>query len=399
MDRALLLRATLIVPLLAAPGRAPDPVVELSGPAGSRTPFVSVSPKGTTLASWLEPAGERRWLLRVASRERGKWTPPRTVAESEQFFVNWADFPSVIELADGAWLAHWLEKTAAKSYAYHVRTSMSRDRGATWSAPVSPHSDTSSTEHGFVSMSPRPGGGADVVWLDGRAFDEANRKGSMRIYAGGIEPDGKPSPETVLDPKTCECCQTAMARTDAGLVAAYRDRSDAEIRDIAVVRQVNGRWTEPTIVHADNWEFRACPVNGPQLSAAGRRVALAWYSAPGGKPSVQVVISGDAGATFAKPIRIDDGNPVGRVEVEALPGGSVVVFWLEISGDAGEWRAKRIAPNGRVVERWTVAATTRTRDAGFLRAASSPSEMFVAWTASGEGGGIRVARQPVGADR
>jgi hypothetical protein len=162
---------------------------------------------------------------------------------------------------------------------------------------------------------------------------------------------------------------------------------------------VNGRWTEPTIVHADNWEFRACPVNGPQLSAAGRRVALAWYSAPGGKPSVQVAISGDAGATFAKPIRIDDGNPVGRVEVEALPGGSVVVFWLEISGDAGEWRAKRIAPNGRVVERWTVAATTRTRDAGFLRAASSPSEMFIAWTASGEGGGIRVARQPVGADR
>jgi hypothetical protein len=399
MDRALLLRATLIVPLLAAPGRAPDPIVELSGAVGSRTPFVSVSPQGTTLASWLEPAGERRWALRVASRVGGRWTPARTVAESEQFFVNWADFPSVIELADGAWLAHWLEKTATKSYAYHVRTSMSRDRGATWSAPVSPHSDTSSTEHGFVSMSPRPGGGADVVWLDGRAFDEANRTGSMRIYAGGIEPDGKPSPETVLDPKTCECCQTAMARTDAGLVAAYRDRSDGEIRDIAVVRQVNGRWTEPTIVHADNWEFRACPVNGPQLAASGRRVALAWYSAPGGKPSVQLAMSGDAGATFARPIRIDDGNPVGRVEVESLPGGSVVVFWLEIEGDAGEWRAKRVAPNGRVVERWTIAATTRTRDAGFLRAASSPSGMFVAWTASGEGGGIRVARQPVGADR
>lgn len=399
MDRALFTRAALLVPLLAAPARTPDPVVELSGAPGSRTPFVSVSPKGTTLASWLEPAGERRWALRVASRDGARWSAPRTVRESERFFVNWADFPSVTELADGGWLAHWLEKTAAKSYAYHVRTSISRDRGATWSAPVSPHSDTSSTEHGFVSTIARTGGGADMVWLDGRGFDEANRTGSMRIYAGGVGPDGKSLPEAVLDPKTCECCQTAMARTDAGLVVAYRDRSDGEVRDIAVVRQVNGRWTAPTIVHADNWEFRACPVNGPQLAASGRRVALAWYSAPGGKPSVQLTVSGDAGATFGRPIRIDDGNPVGRVEVETLPDGSVVVFWLEITGEAGEWRAKRVGQNGRVVERWTLAATSRTRDAGFLRAANGASGMFVAWTAPGEGGGIRVARQSVSADR
>jgi hypothetical protein len=110
-------------------------------------------------------------------------------------------------------------------------------------------------------------------------------------------------------------------------------------------------------------------------------------------------VSGDAGATFGRPIRIDDGNPVGRVEVETLPDGSVVVFWLEITGDAGEWRAKRVGQNGRVVERWTVAATSRTRDAGFLRAANGASGMFVAWTAPGEGGGIRVARQSVSADR
>jgi len=389
----------LLLPLLAGPARAPDPIVELSGVAGSRTPFVSVSPKGTALASWLEPAGERRWALRVAARDGNKWSAPRTVAESEQFFVNWADFPSVIELADGAWLAHWLEKTAAKSYAYHVRTSVSRDRGATWSAPVSPHRDTSSTEHGFVSSIARPNGGADIIWLDGRGFDEANRKGSMGVYAGGVDASGKPSPESVLDGRTCECCQTAMARTDAGLIAAYRDRSEGEIRDIAIVRQVNGQWTQPSVVHADNWEFRACPVNGPQLAASGRRVALAWYTGAGGKPSVFLTVSADAGASFGSPVRIDDGNPVGRVEVETMSDGSAVVFWLEITGDAGEWRAKRVAANGRVLERWTVAATSRTRDAGFLRAANGAGGMLVAWTASGEGGGIRVARQPLGKGR
>lgn len=386
----------LPLPLLAAPPALPDPVVEVSGAAGTRTPYVSHGRNGLVLASWLEPVAEGRWGLRVAARERGRWSPARTIAESDRFFVNWADFSSVTELADGAWMAHWLEKTAARSYAYHVRTAVSRDRGATWSEPATVHSDTSATEHGFVSALPRPGGGADMIWLDGRGFDEANRSGSMGVYAGGVDAQGRPLGETLLDGRTCECCQTAMARTDLGLVAAYRDRSDGEIRDIAVVREVNGRWTQPVIAHADNWEFRACPVNGPQLAAAGRRVALAWYTAAG-KPAVYLALSADAAASFGSAVRIDDGNPVGRVEVEMLSDGSAAVFWLEIVGDVGEWRGKRVSAGGRVRDRWVVAPTTRTRDAGFLRAAQNEAGLFVAWTAPGETGGIRIARQPIGA--
>ena len=47
-----------------------------------------------------------------------RWSKPRAVAASQRMFVNWADFPSLIELDIGGLAAHWLEKhpQAKKSY-------------------------------------------------------------------------------------------------------------------------------------------------------------------------------------------------------------------------------------------------------------------------------------------
>ena len=38
-----------------------------------------------------------------------------------------------------------------------------------------------------------------------------------------------------LDPKVCDCCQTAAAVTDDGPVVVYRNRSDQELRDISAI--------------------------------------------------------------------------------------------------------------------------------------------------------------------
>ncbi|MBI3982455.1 MAG: exo-alpha-sialidase, partial [Gemmatimonadetes bacterium] len=142
--------------------------VEFTAPAGSGEPNLDATPDGRVVMSWFEKTGDKRHALRVAMRSDGAWSEPRTIVEGGDFFVNWADFPSILELPDGSWVAHWLQKTAASTYAYHVQIAISQDKGATWSKPVTPHRDLSPTEHGFVSMVPwRDGVG--LIWLDGRA--------------------------------------------------------------------------------------------------------------------------------------------------------------------------------------------------------------------------------------
>ena len=61
-------------------------------------------------------------------------------------------------------------------------------------------------------------------------------------------------------------------------VTAFRDRTEKEIRDNVVSRLENGKWSESTPLHDDNWGVYACPVNGPALSARGREVVAAWFT-------------------------------------------------------------------------------------------------------------------------
>src|SRR5262249_15132762 len=157
--------------------------------------------------------------------------------------------------------------------AYDIKMTWSKDNGATWSAPASPHHDGTTTQHGFATLFPMRGGGLGAVWLDGRATaDPENDNMSVRFAA--FDAGRRQLADTLVDERACECCPTSVAVTDEGPVAVYRDRSAAEIRDIAASRLVNGAWTPPAIVHADDWHIEACPVNGPAASADGRTVAV-----------------------------------------------------------------------------------------------------------------------------
>lgn len=369
--------------------------VEFSGPHGSGEPNLSATSSGQILFSWHEPT-ENGSALRMAVRYDGKWSEPKTIAADRDFFVNWADFPSLIALHDGTLLAHWLEKTAKSTYAYHVMLSRSTDGGATWSEPVRPHRDLSPTEHGFVSMVPRPGGGAALTWLDGRAMagqegSDGHSSGDMSVRFTTMGADGSLGEELLIDGRTCECCQTAIVLThDGTLVAAYRDRSEEEIRDIAVSRLVDGAWSDPIRVGNDNWHFTACPVNGPALATNDEMVAIAWYSAPDGNGHTSVAFSRDDAATFGEPVRVDDGNPLGRVDVELLKDGSALVVWLEKIGTEAEIRARRVKPSGVTEPSWTVTQTSQARRSGFPRMARSGDELVFAWT-DGDGDGVRVA--------
>lgn len=198
----------------------------------------------------MEKLGERRYALRLSLRDDKGWSEARTVAEGENWFVNWADFPSAIVLRDGSLAAHWLVKSSKATYAYDVNIARSDNGGKTWTQPIVPHRDNTQTEHGFVSLIPLSDGRVGAVWLDGRNMkdmkesdEHAPAPASMTLRYAAIDRKGNLSDEAELDNRVCECCQTSAAVTSDGPIALYRDRSQSEVRDIYIVRQVNGSWS------------------------------------------------------------------------------------------------------------------------------------------------------------
>ncbi len=121
----------------------------------------------SVVMSWLQPTSSGRYGLQFATWSDGSWGDPRTVVEGAGWFVNWADFPSVVPLESHTWAAHWLEQRPGSVYSYDVRMAVSSDAGSNWSEPMSPHTDGTPTEHGFVSLFGRDGA-VEAVWLDGR---------------------------------------------------------------------------------------------------------------------------------------------------------------------------------------------------------------------------------------
>lgn len=379
------------------PDLALPPARELLSPAaaGSGEPNLAVGPDGSVYLSWIEPAGESAHQLRFATRKRGaEWSEARTIAKGERWFVNWADFPAVLALPDGTLAAHWLARNGPSTYAYEVRVAISRDGGRTWSAGTVPHRDGTATEHGFVSLFPWDAGRAGLVWLDGRkTAGQSGHAGTaeMALMHTTIAADGSLGPENLLDPRVCDCCQTAVAVTADATIVAYRDRSAAEVRDIATVRYADGRWSEPVVVGADNWEIHGCPVNGPALAAEGARVALAWFSAPAEQGRVQLALSSDSGRTFGRPVRVDDGRPIGRVDVVVLPGGDAIVSWLEQAAKGAEVRARRITAAGLRGPALTLAQSSEARSSGFPRLERSAREVTVAWRDAADPPRVRTA--------
>lgn len=365
--------------------------------AGSGEPNLAVGPDGRVYLSWLEPAADSAHALRFSVLEGDAWSPPRTVASGRDWFVNWADFPSLAVLPGNRLAAHWLQRSGTSTYAYDVRVAVSPDGGATWSDPVVPHTDGTQTEHGFVSMWPAGGDSVALVWLDGRktgasAEGEHNPASEMTLRYTTVGPDGRAAPDREVDGRVCDCCQTGMAMTSTGPIVVYRDRSPDEVRDIYVSRRVNGAWTEGRPVHADGWVMPACPVNGPQADADGQRVAVAWFTAADSTPAVKVAFSTDGGATFGAPARIDGGNPDGRVDVQLLPDGAALVSWLERTGQAAEVRIRRVGPDGRMGEPRTLAASASTRSTGFPRMVRAGDQVVFAWTGPGTPSTLHAAR-------
>jgi hypothetical protein len=371
----------------------------LSSPAapGSGEPNLTTAPDERVYLSWLEPAGDSAHALRFAILDGEHWSSARTIAQGMSFFVNWADFPSIVVGPGGHLAAHWLQRSDTARYAYGVRVAQSFDGGTSWSTPVTPHRDGSATEHGFVSLF-AGGDSLGAIWLDGRNFAVPGDDGrpSMMLMTTTVAGDGSTGAERVLDERVCDCCQTSLAIAASGPVIVYRDRSPEEIRDISIIRWTDSGWTRPVSVHADQWKIDHCPVNGPAIAADGDHVAVAWFTSVGDSGRVFLAQSDDRGATFSAPVRIDDGSPVGRVDVMSH-GTGPIVSWMEFTSEQqAEVRVRPVSRSGRLGESTVIARSSGERASGFPHIAISKGYLVIAWTEAGSPPRVRVARALLG---
>jgi hypothetical protein len=256
---------------------------------------LSAGPDDELILSWLQLQDDTA-TLRYARFTDGAWARASNVVESGNMFINWADLPSVVPLGNGHLAAHWLVTNGVHSHAYNIAVAESPDAGLSWSRPITPHTDGTDTEHGFVSIYPS-GANAGLLWLDGRKM--VNDVTDDPVASGMT----LRSNDQVVDELVCDCCQTDVAVAASGPIAVYRDRSVDEIRDIFVARRIDGHWQAGVPVADDNWRIDGCPVNGPSITAHGERVAVAWFTAAV-EPLVRVAVSTDSGASFSAPVEV-----------------------------------------------------------------------------------------------
>ena len=391
------MRSTIVAAVVfagaAVAAQAPQPwtlkvqPLELASQRGSSGVQLSVSKRGV-LASWIETDNDEP-TLKFAERTATGWTAPVKVASGEDWFITEADTPSVLRLSNGTLVADWMQSSSDEFEASNLRLSYSKDNGKTWSKTFLPHHDGTITQHAFATLFELANGNLGLVWLDGRLTVKDREHGPMTLRYGAYNAQRTQVSDRGIDAKVCDCCTTSVALTADGPIAVYRDRTDAEVRDIYVTRYENGAWTAGKTVHNDGWSIHACPINGPSISASGRNVAVAWFVAKNDQGQAFAAFSNDAGRTWGEPIRLDDAASLGKVEIKMLDDGSAVAAWMEFANQRSQFRARRIEASGAKSAPVTIAGAAGSgRAGGVPRMARMGGELVFAWVDTPENGGI-----------
>lgn len=370
---------------------------EMASPvtASSSLPYI-ISNKDVTLLSWITTENDSVYTTQYAQLKDGEWQEAQSIISGTDWFVNWADYPMIAENNGHLW-SHVLKKSSQGTYSYDIKMNIKPRDAKKWTTGLDVHTDATPTEHGFVSVVPYKDA-FFVNWLDGRNTleNEVGERGAMTLRAAKVSVTGELTQEAELDARTCDCCQTTSAVTDNGPVVVYRDRTEDEVRDISIVRMVDGQWTQPKTIHADNWKIKGCPVNGPQVAAMGNHLVAAWFTAAQEAPRVHVVFSDDGGAHFNTPVLVAKGNVLGRVDVVWVDEESAVVSWMETEDGKAFFKVMQVNRNGVLSGQQTIAVMNSSRKSGFPQMEIAEGMLYFAWTdEANQRPTIRTAKMPV----
>lgn len=378
----LLLLAT-ILSILACSKEAELMVKEIENPFPPQSLFPNLFWDGNEMViSYIHTQGDTLDQLYFSTFEGGQFTKPLKIAEGRDWFVNWADIPTITKSGNNV-LASWLDKSDNGTYDYDVKMSLSNDKGLSWSQPFIPHKDGIAAEHGFVSTDVNSKGDFITVWLDGRdtkVVDENGKEvhGQMTLRSATIDSDGQMTDEFEIDPRVCDCCQTAVDQSDLGTMVVYRDRSAEEIRDNYFSLLNENGWSEPKPIHEDGWKIGGCPVNGPVIASDDKSLCVAWYTEANGKPEIYLAPYDPSSSEFGSPILISDFGVKGRLDLTYLNNGNLMVTWLEDALDnKAIIKSKIYDEDLQEIATIDLGITSAARSSGFPKVLHMSGQVFV----------------------
>ncbi len=341
-----------------------------------------VSSNGSLSLTWISTDKDMNASLNFRQFEDEEWTNPQTLAIGSNWFVNWADFPTHA-ISGNQVLTSYLKKSASGTYTYDVFLNLQKLSGEKIKEDFILNTDGFKAEHGFVSIVANNNEGFFITWLDGRNTLDKEVDGDhkpMTIRFAEITNAGDIINEIELDSSVCDCCQTSITDTDKGPLVVYRDRSEKEVRDIYVTRNVDDVWETPIPVHNDGWVIYGCPVNGPKVVSNSNDVAVSWFTVSDGKPAVNLAFSEFYGSSFGDPIKINDHSAIGRVDIAFLNDKEVLISYME-GDDFGTYlRIKKVSINGKVSEPITISKIDSGRNTGVPQLEILDNEIFIVWT-------------------
>ena len=191
--------------------------------AGSNAYGMAAGHDGKAYLVWIEPSSEGAQALKFSRFDGRVWNAPRDIARGSNWFVNWADHPSIAAMPDGSLLAHWLVNTGRKegAYGYGIRVARSTDDGSTWSTIFEDGMKNIADYAGFLTFSPTPQG-ADAIDPTPLAPDDGTSHGHddaehiKTLAAVSFAQDGSVKGQKVVDADVCSCCMTDIAQTSLG---------------------------------------------------------------------------------------------------------------------------------------------------------------------------------------
>ena len=369
-----------------------------SFPKNSSESFL-LSTNDNLFISWTEQVADSNFLY-ISKLEDNSWSEKSIIKKGKDWFVNWADFPSISynEISNSLFSFH-LQKSSEETFSYDVNYHI--NQGSSWKDMQKIHDDNTFSEHGFVSSIPYKDGFM-VSWLDGRNTygkgHDGHAKGAMTIRSAILDNTGKIVDESLIDGMVCDCCQTSMTISNDIPIIVYRDRSKDEIRDIYYSRYIDSNWTDPQPIHDDEWEINGCPVNGPNIDSNEENVVVSWFSASNGRPKVNLKFSRDNGRTFGDKILVDniENSPIGRVDVEFISSDEVIISWLSTVEGKGKLLMRKIGVNGSVGEIKVIDEVSTERSTGFPQIEKFNDNIYISWTDNTQlNKNVRVTTLPI----